>query len=130
MRSPVAWVMCRLEIASIPAHPVPALGYVHLRAGRVAIGVPIISGSKNAILDMSAPRVLCDGLFRGAIDLHELGVELSDLLLSPDRRTEAVMADRRHHEEPGVARVESFVQPVRPLHVLTSPSNDGIRDYS
>ena len=69
-----------------------------------------------------------DCLFRGAIDLHELGVELSDLLLSPDRRTEAVMADRRHHEEPGVARVESFVQPVRPLHVLTSPSDDEILD--
>jgi len=39
------------------------------------------------------------------------------------------MADRRHHEEAGVARVESFVQPVRPLHVLTSPSDVGIRDY-
>jgi hypothetical protein len=39
------------------------------------------------------------------------------------------MADRRHHEEPGVARVESFVQPVRPLHVLSSPSDDGICVY-
>jgi hypothetical protein len=70
-----------------------------------------------------------DRVFRGAIDLHELGAELSDLLLTPDRGTEAVMADRGHHEEPGVARVESFVQPVRPLHVLTTPSDDGIRDY-
>jgi hypothetical protein len=52
--------MCRLEIASIPAHPVPALGYVHLRAGRIAFGVPIISGPKNAILDMSAlPYLVC-----------------------------------------------------------------------
>jgi hypothetical protein len=94
--------------------------------------VPIIAGPENAILDMSVPlsRVLiCDGLFHGAIDLHELGVELSDLLLSPDGRTEAVMADRGHHEERGVARVASFVQPVRPLRVLTSPSDDGIRDY-
>ncbi len=36
---------------------------------------------------MSAPlsrALICDGLFRGAIDLHELGAELSDLLLSPD----------------------------------------------
>src|SRR6266508_3198456 len=43
---------------------------------------------KNAILDMSAPlsrALICDGLFRGAIDLHELGAELSDLLLSPDQ---------------------------------------------
>jgi hypothetical protein len=66
---------------------------------------------------------------RGAIDLHELGAELSDLLLSPDRRTEAVMADRRHHEEAGVARVESFVQPIRPLDCPHIPSDDGIRDY-
>jgi hypothetical protein len=48
--------------------------------------VPIIAGPKCAILDMSAPlsRVLiCDGLFHGAIDLHELGVEPSDLLSLP-----------------------------------------------
>ena len=54
--------MCRLEIASIPAYPVPALGYVHLRADRVAIGVPIISGPENAILDMSAPPISCADL--------------------------------------------------------------------
>jgi hypothetical protein len=92
--------------------------------------VPIISGPEDAIFDMSVPLahvLICDGLFRGAIDLRELGVELSDLLLSPDRRTEAVMADRGHHEEPGVARVESLVQPVRSMS--SPPSDDVIRDY-
>jgi len=48
-------------------------------------------------------------------------MELSDLVLSPRRRAESVMCDRRHHEESGLGGVETPVQPVCALHVGLLP---------
>jgi hypothetical protein len=52
----------------------------------------------------------------GNLDLREFAVELADLVLSPDRRTESVMRDRCHHEESGLSCVEALVDPVCVLH--------------
>src|SRR5947207_12058780 len=61
------------------------------------------------------------GPARRQLDLGQFGVQLAYLVLTPDRRAEPVMGDRRHHEEPGFDRGESAVQPVGTLHVCFLP---------
>jgi hypothetical protein len=56
-------------------------------------------------------------LRRRRCDLRDFGVELSDLVLAPEGRAEAVVGDRRHHEELGLRRVKPRVQPVCAFHV-------------
>jgi hypothetical protein len=48
-------------------------------------------------------------------------MELPDLVLSPDRRTESVMRNRRHHEESGLSSVEALAAPVCLLHTPSGP---------
>ena len=53
-----------------------------------------------------------DRLGRQQVKLGEFGMELADLVLTPGRRTELVMGDRRHHQEAGGGRVQAAIQPI------------------
>lgn len=53
---------------------------------------------------------------RQLVKFGELGVELTEFVLSPDRRAELVVGDRGQHEEPGVGRVQAGIQPVGTLY--------------
>jgi hypothetical protein len=53
--------------------------------------------------------VIADGPAREHVDLGQFGMKLAHLVLTPDGRSEPVMGDRRHHEEPGVDGVKAAI---------------------
>jgi hypothetical protein len=69
--------------------------------------------------------VVNDRLGRQPVKLGEFGMELADLVLTPGRRPELMMGDRRHHEEAGGGRVQAPVQPIGTLHARSLPHAPG-----
>jgi hypothetical protein len=69
--------------------------------------------------------VLDSGLRGQQVDLGKFEMKLADLVLTPDPGVELVVRDRRQHEEPGLARVITLVQPVGALHRLPARRDQG-----
>jgi hypothetical protein len=74
---------------------VTAASLVPQTAAMLAVG---LSG-EEAVAAQWRGRLRRGDLRRGRCDLRELVVELPDLVLAPEGGAEAVVGDRRHHEE-------------------------------
>ena len=84
------------------------------RSAGAAVHAGLPGGTISKPARMPAPGP--EDLRCGNVDLPELGMKPSDLVLSPYRRTEPVMCYRRQHEESSLGGAVARMQPARALH--------------